>query len=56
MITYKSIVLDIDGTLLNSQGEISEETKEAILRLQKEKNGIVVLASGRPHFGLNCWH
>lgn len=44
---YKIIAIDLDGTLLNSQGEISEENK---IYLKKAiDSGIdVVLASGRP--------
>lgn len=43
----KAIVLDIDGTLLNDQKEISEKTKDSLLRAQ-ESGVKVVLASGRP--------
>ncbi len=43
---YKLITIDIDGTLLNSNGEISNENKEAILKAIN--SGVeVVLASGR---------
>ena len=43
---YKLIIIDIDGTLLNSNGEISIENKNAISKAVD--NGIeVVLASGR---------
>ena len=44
---YKLVAIDLDGTLLNSYGEVSEATKNA---LQKAKNqGVeIVLASGRP--------
>ena len=43
----KAIVLDIDGTLLNDQKEISLRTRESLLKAQKA--GVkVVLASGRP--------
>ena len=43
----KAIVLDIDGTLLNDQKEISPRTRDSLLRAQE--TGIkVVLASGRP--------
>ena len=41
---YKLIAIDIDGTLLNSYGEISLENKEAIEKAL-EKNIEVVLAS-----------
>lgn len=44
---YKIIAIDLDGTLLNSQGEISEENKNYLKKAID--NGIdVVLASGRP--------
>ena len=43
---YKMVVIDIDGTLLTSEGNITEETKEALLKAQ-ESGMIVVLASGR---------
>lgn len=41
---YKLIAIDIDGTLLNSYGEVSKENKNAI-KLALEKNIEVVLAS-----------
>ncbi|OAN13287.1 HAD family hydrolase [Photobacterium jeanii] len=48
---YKLVALDMDGTLLNSQGEISPRTKEAIA--QARQQGVhVVLASGRPLEGM----
>ena len=43
----KAIVLDIDGTLLNDQKEISPRTSESLLKAQ-EAGVKVVLASGRP--------
>jgi Cof subfamily protein (haloacid dehalogenase superfamily) len=44
---YNSIALDIDGTLLNEQGKLSNVTREALH--QASKLGIVIiLASGRP--------
>lgn len=47
----KAIVLDLDGTLLNSERKISKETKEALIRAQKM--GIkVMIASGRSANGL----
>lgn len=43
---YKLIAIDLDGTLLNSYGLISEKNREAIKKAQE--NGIkIVLASGR---------
>ncbi len=51
MSDIKMLVLDIDGTLTNSQKEISEETKRAI-RLIQERGHKVMLASGRPTPGM----
>lgn len=48
---YKMIALDLDGTLKNSQNQITAKTKEALLRCQ-QAGMIVVLASGRPTPGL----
>ncbi len=46
-MTIKAIVLDIDGTLLNDQKEITPATKAILIRAQEE--GIkLILASGRP--------
>lgn len=48
---YKLIALDLDGTLKNSNNEITEKTKKALI--QAQELGIkVVLASGRPTPGL----
>lgn len=48
---YKAIVLDIDGTLLNDDKEMTDKTKAALLEAQS--NGIkLILASGRPTNGL----
>ena len=45
-MNIKAIVMDMDGTLLNSKDKISPKTKDALIECQK--NGIkVVLASGR---------
>ena len=47
MMEYKLIALDLDGTLKNSNNEITLKTKEALLKAQEQ--GIkIVLASGRP--------
>ena len=43
---YKLIAIDLDGTLLNSYGEISNKNKEAI-KYAIDKGVEVVLASGR---------
>ncbi len=47
----KLLVLDLDGTLMNSQKEISSETMKALQRLQQAGHRIV-LASGRPTAGI----
>lgn len=44
---YKLVAIDLDGTLLNSYGEVSIQNKKAIQNAM-EKNVEVVLASGRP--------
>ena len=44
---YKLVAIDLDGTLLNSYGEVSENTKKALQ--EAKKRGVeVVLSSGRP--------
>ena len=43
---YKLIAIDLDGTLLNSYGTISEKNKEAIKKAQ-EMGTEVVISSGR---------
>ncbi len=48
---YKLLVLDIDGTLLNDNKEITPRTQAALLKVQQM--GIhIVLASGRPTNGV----
>lgn len=50
-MAYKILFLDIDGTLLNSAGQITAATHQAIATIQRA--GIaVVLASGRPYQGM----
>lgn len=51
MNDIKMLVLDIDGTLTNSQKEITKETKRAIHLIQ-ERGHKVMLASGRPTPGM----
>ncbi len=48
---YKLLVLDLDGTLLNNQREITPAT-HAALRAAQEKGVRIVLASGRPTHGI----
>ncbi|MGL4336679.1 MAG: Cof-type HAD-IIB family hydrolase [Turicibacter sp.] len=50
-MTYKMIVLDLDGTLFSSQNQILSQTKDALLTFQKN-GGVVVLASGRATHGM----
>ena len=50
-MSYKMIVLDLDGTLMSSKNEILPETKQALFKAQE--NGVmIVLASGRPTYGM----
>ncbi len=48
---YKLVALDMDGTLLNSDGTISAENKAAI-NAAREQGVSIVLASGRPLEGM----
>lgn len=51
MPVYRVIALDLDGTLTNNAKEVTPKTREALINAQT--NGcIVVLASGRPTFGI----
>lgn len=43
---YKLIAIDLDGTLLNSSGEISEENKQSLKKI-KQLGVEIVLTSGR---------
>ncbi|MDE6634143.1 MAG: HAD-IIB family hydrolase, partial [Bacteroidaceae bacterium] len=48
---YKLIVLDVDGTMLNSNREVTKRTVQTLRRVQQM--GIkVALASGRPTYGI----
>ena len=44
---YKLVAIDLDGTMLNHYGEISQKTKEIIKKCIK-KGVEIVIASGRP--------
>lgn len=47
---YKMLVLDVDGTLLNDEKEISKRTLTTLLKVQQM--GVrIMLASGRPTYG-----
>ncbi len=52
---YKLIALDMDGTLLNSKGEISERTLEAIHKAQ-DKGVLVTACTGRPLQGVDKYN
>lgn len=48
---YELLVLDIDGTVTNTEKEVMTRTREAVIQIQKQ--GVnVVLASGRPPQGV----
>lgn len=48
---YKMLVLDLDGTLMNSKKEISPLNRTKLIEVQ-EKGIRIVLASGRPIYGI----
>lgn len=48
---YKWIVMDMDGTLTNSEKKITPRTREALIQAQKQ-GATLILASGRPTHGL----
>lgn len=50
-MSYKLLVLDLDGTLTNTKKEITLRNREALLGVQKEGTKLV-LASGRPTYGI----
>jgi Cof subfamily protein (haloacid dehalogenase superfamily) len=50
-LDYKFIAADLDGTLLNSRGQLSEQTVRAILKA-KEKGLHFTLCTGRPVQGI----
>jgi len=50
-MSYKAIVLDLDGTLMNSNNQITKKTQELLIKIQKL--GIkVIIATGRPTQGI----
>jgi len=51
MNNIKVIIMDVDGTLTNSKKVITEKTKAALIKAQKN-GAILILASGRPTSGL----
>ena len=50
-MAYQILALDLDGTLTNSQKEITKPTLDALIEIQ-EAGEKVVLASGRPTKGV----
>lgn len=52
-MSIKLVAIDIDGTLLNSQRQITAEVHAAIQEAQKA--GVkIVIATGRPISGVPC--
>ena len=52
-LPYSIIALDLDGTLTNSEKNITPRTLDALMKAQRE--GVrLVLASGRPTFGISA--
>lgn len=41
--------MDIDGTLVDSSGKIQNQTLDALIQLERDKNVKLILASGRNH-------
>ncbi|QNM06355.1 Cof-type HAD-IIB family hydrolase [Qiania dongpingensis] len=50
---YQLLATDLDGTLVTDDKQITERTKAAIHAMIKQ-GGVLVLASGRPSYGV--WH
>lgn len=48
---YKLLILDLDGTLTNSQKEITPFTRQTLIEAQRD-GWKLVLASGRPTYGI----
>ena len=48
---FKIIIMDVDGTLTNSQKIVTPKTKAALMKAQ-ELGIKLILASGRPTSGL----
>ncbi|NSW91664.1 MAG: HAD family phosphatase [Firmicutes bacterium] len=53
-MAYKLMAVDIDGTLLDSKGNLTEETEKAI-RLGVEKGLIFTISTGRPVQGVQAF-
>ncbi len=50
-LPYRVIALDLDGTLTNNEKEITPRTLKALFKAQEE-GATIVIASGRPSFGI----
>ena len=50
-IPYRAIALDLDGTLTNHEKVVTPRTRQALLKAQ-DNGGIIILASGRPTYGI----
>ena len=54
-MTYKLIVLDVDGTMLTSNRELTKRTIQTLRKVQQM--GIrIALASGRPTYAFSQGH
>ncbi|MDO4461217.1 MAG: Cof-type HAD-IIB family hydrolase [Bacteroidia bacterium] len=49
---YKLIALDIDGTLTNDEKVIPQRNIDALMKAQREYGMRIILASGRPTYGI----
>ncbi len=54
-MAYKLLALDMDGTLLNSEGKIGDKTLDAIHKAQAQ-NVVVTLSTGRPLQGVDKYN
>jgi hypothetical protein len=52
---YDALVLDLDGTLLDGQGRVTDATRDAIARL-RDRGWVVLLATGRSLSGTRQIH
>ena len=48
---YKLIAIDLDGTLLNSSGEVTENTSKALKKVLDK--GIEVVIASRKNYRIN---
>lgn len=51
-VMYKLIALDIDGTLTNDEKIIPQRNIDALMKAQQEYGMRIILASGRPTYGI----